>query len=65
LPKEGQATLKVFNLLGQEVAILVNSVQRAGVYSVQWNASVMSSGVYFCRLTQGDNVKVQKLLLMK
>lgn len=65
LPTEGQATLKVFNLLGQEVATLVNSVQRAGVYSVQWNASVMSSGVYFCRLTQGDNVKVQKLMLMK
>ena len=65
LPKEGPATLKVFNVLGQEVATLVNTVQRAGVHSVQWNASQMSSGVYFCRLTQDDNMKVQKLMLMK
>jgi hypothetical protein len=65
LAKEGLATLKVYNLLGQEVATLVNTVKQAGNYSIQWNASSFSTGVYFYRLTQNDNVKVQKLVLMK
>ena len=65
LPKEGPVTLKVFNILGQQVATLVNEVQKAGTFSVRWNASQMASGVYFCRLAQDDNVKIQKLMLMK
>jgi hypothetical protein len=65
LAKEGLATLRIYNLLGQEVATLVNTVQHAGNFSVQWNASHFATGVYFYRLTQGDNVKVQKLVLMK
>jgi hypothetical protein len=65
LAKEGLVTLKIYNMLGQEVATLVNAVKQAGNFSVEWNASNFSSGVYFYRLTQNDNVKVQKLVLMK
>lgn len=66
LPKVGLTTLKIYNVLGQNIATLVNTVQQAGNnYSVQWNASNYSTGVYFCRLTQNDNVKVQKFILMK
>jgi hypothetical protein len=65
LAKEGLVTLKIFNTLGQEVAMLVSTIQQAGNYSVQWNASNLSSGVYFYRLSQNENVKVQKLMLTK
>ena len=47
-------TLKVFNLLGQEVATLVNQVQEPGYYTVTWDASDMGSGIYFYRLTAGE-----------
>ena len=73
LPKESETTLIIYNLLGQEVAKLVNRVQRAGVYSVRWNASNVSSGVYFYRLQSrqinggqaDDFVQTRKMLLLK
>jgi hypothetical protein len=50
LPVRSNVTLKIFNLLGQEVAILVFGEKEAGRYSIEWNASNVPSGVYFCRL---------------
>jgi xylan 1,4-beta-xylosidase len=47
-------TLKVFDVLGREVATLVNDVRPAGVYTVHWEASSLPSGVYFYRLRVGD-----------
>jgi hypothetical protein len=47
LPTTGRVTIKVFNLLGQEIATLVDEVRQAGVYDVTWNASTVPSGVYF------------------
>jgi hypothetical protein len=63
---EGYATLKVFNMLGQEVATLFDGVAKAGSYNtVTFDASKMSSGVYFARLQQNSNVKVQRMVLTK
>jgi hypothetical protein len=65
LAVDGLTSLKVYNILGQEVATLVNEMKHAGSHSVQWNASSLTSGVYFTRLTQNDKVSVHKTLLMK
>ena len=63
--KQGAVTLKVFNLIGQEVATLVNRDQNAGNYSVDFNAANLSSGVYIYRLESGDFVATKKLTLLK
>ncbi len=58
-------TLKVYDVLGREVATLLNEQKSPGTYDVQWNASNMASGVYFYRLTAGNFIATKKLLLMK
>ena len=58
-------TIKVFDLLGKEVATLVNKEKPAGSYSVDFNASKLSSGVYFYRMKAGSFVETKKLILMK
>jgi hypothetical protein len=57
--------LKVYNVLGQEVATLVNEVKQPGTYTVQWDASGMASGMYFYRIQAGDFVATRRLLLLK
>ena len=57
--------LKVYDILGREVATLVNEKKSAGKYSVTWNASSMASGVYFYRLEAGSFVETKKLLLLR
>ena len=58
-------TLKVYDVLGREVATLVNQKQSAGKYSVTFNGSRLASGVYFYRLAAGSFVSVKKLMLVK
>ncbi len=58
-------SLKVFDILGNEVATLVNENQNSGSYSVEWNGANYSSGVYFYRLTAGDYSEVKKMTLLK
>jgi hypothetical protein len=65
LPTINHVTLKVFDILGREVATLVNEVNRPGVYSVQWNASGVASGVYFYRIEAGSFVETRKLVLLR
>ena len=57
--------LKVYDILGREVATLVNEVKQPGEYSVTWDASNEPSGVYICRLSAGSFTEVRKLLLLK
>ena len=57
--------LKVYNMLGQEVAVLVDGMQEAGYKSVEWNASEITSGVYFYRLIAGSFTDVRKMLMIK
>ena len=65
LPKESNVTLKIYNVLGQEVATLVNNVMSAGFHTVDFNATQLSSGMYIYRIEAGDFVQVKKMLLMK
>ena len=65
IPKSGFVTIKVFNLLGQEVALLVNQEQRAGKYSIEFNAAGFVSGIYFYRIQAGNYSLTKKMILLK
>ena len=66
IPSAERVSLKVFNVLGKEVAVLVNSEYRsAGFYKVAFNASSLPSGTYIYRLEAGANVTSKKLILIK
>ena len=58
-------TLKVYDVLGKEIATLVNEEKPAGNYEVKFNASSLSSGVYFYKLQSGSFVQTKKMILMK
>ncbi len=65
IPTTGKVYLKVYNVLGEEVATLVNGVQEAGRYSTQFDASKYSSGIYFYKLTSNNYTLVKSMLLVK
>ncbi|MBD3232633.1 MAG: T9SS type A sorting domain-containing protein [candidate division Zixibacteria bacterium] len=65
LPKSGKTNLEVYNVLGQQVATLVDRNLQAGQHSIKWDASEYSSGVYFYRLTAGDKVISKRMTLLK
>lgn len=65
LPKRSEVRLVVYDLLGREVARLINGEQEAGYHDVQFNASHLASGVYFYQLTAGTFMQTRKLLLLK
>ncbi len=63
--KQGFVTLKIFNVLGKEVATLVNEVKSIGNYEIKFNAANLSSGIYFYKLTSGTFTSTKKLTLIK
>jgi hypothetical protein len=65
LSKASQVSLKVYDLLGREVATLVNGMQTAESHVAVWDASHMASGVYFYKLVAGDFSQVKRMILMK
>jgi len=65
VPVNSPVTLKVYSMLGREVATLVNETKEAGIYTVQFNASHLSSGTYFFKLTTDHFSSVRKMTLMK
>jgi hypothetical protein len=65
VPKNGVVTLKVYNLLGQEVVTLVNQEQTAGSYKVKFSAANLASGVYMYRIQCGDLSLTKKMTLLK
>jgi len=65
LPFSCDVKLEIYNALGQRVATLVGSKQRAGPRSVAWDASGFSSGLYFYRLTAGDFTETKRMMLVK
>ena len=65
LPQRNNVSLKIFDLLGREVANLVNETQEAGSHSVSFNASKLTSGVYIYTLRTGNNSMSKKMMLLK
>lgn len=65
IPEKAHVTLKIFDILGKEVATLVDKEQQPGSYVAIWNASKVSSGIYFYRLTAGSNVQTKRMALKK
>ena len=63
--QRSDVSLRVFDLLGREVATLVNEVEKPGEYSVQWNAKGLASGVYFYQLRSGDFVAMRRMLVIR
>lgn len=65
IPNPGFVTLKVYDVLGNEVTTLVNEEKSAGSYNIEFNADKFSSGVYFYKLQSGNFLQVRKMLLLK
>jgi hypothetical protein len=62
---ESFVTLKIYNMLGQEVATLVNQHQHASMYRVTFDASSLPTGMYFYKVSAGDFVGTKKMMLVK
>ena len=65
VPQASQVQIKVYDVLGNEVATLVNEEKPAGTYELTWNAASHPSGVYFYQLRAGSFVETKKMVLMK
>ncbi len=65
LPTSAHVKLSVYDLLGREIATLVNEEQSAGWKEVNWNAKGVSSGIYFAKLQSGDKVQLKKMMMIK
>jgi hypothetical protein len=65
VPSRASVSLKVYDLLGRLVTTLVNGVQESGFKSVEWDASGVASGVYFCRLEANNFSQTRKLVLLR
>ena len=65
IKEEGLVTLKVYDILGKEIATLVNENKPAGIYEVEFNASALPSGMYIYKIQSGSFTDVKKMLLTK
>ncbi|HZW40007.1 MAG TPA: T9SS type A sorting domain-containing protein [Ignavibacteriaceae bacterium] len=65
LPKQGLVTIKIYDVLGKEIAQLVNEEKQSGEYEVEFNGSSLSSGIYYYKIQAGEFVQTKKMVLMK
>jgi photosystem II stability/assembly factor-like uncharacterized protein len=65
IPAQALVTLKVYDILGREMAVLVNEVRNKGLYTVTFDGSRLASGVYFYRLNAGDFTETKRMMLLK
>lgn len=65
IPSASFVTLKIFDILGNEVTSLINEEKPSGTYKVIWNAANNPSGIYFYQLKAGNFIKTKKLILLK
>ncbi len=65
MPAQSDVKLKVFDILGREVAVLLNGKKDAGRYEIDFNASNLATGVYIFRLNAGNFIMTKKMMLLK
>lgn len=65
IPTSSRVVLKVYNILGKEVASLVNEVKESGIHSVNFDASTLSSGVYIYKISSNESVQTKRMILIK
>jgi hypothetical protein len=65
LPEEGFISLKIYDVMGNEVAVILNEEKSAGLHSMEFNALMLASGTYFYKLIAGDFVSVKKMTFLK
>lgn len=65
LPRSAAVTLSIYDMLGREVSTLVDQQKEAGRYSVTWDASAFTAGVYFARMQTGQYTATKKIVLLK
>ncbi len=65
VPSAGNVKLSIYDVLGREVAVLINDNQQSGKHEIQWNASGYPSGVYFYKLSAGNYSETKKMVLVK
>ena len=65
IPNSGKVTLKIYDVIGEEVTTLVDEELNPGIYNREWKASSFSSGIYFYRLQSGDFIETKKMCLIK
>ena len=65
IPQRSNVSLKIYDVLGKEIATLVNEQKEAGLYEIKYDASKLSSGVYIYSIQAGDFLESRKMILMK
>lgn len=62
---QDNVSLKIYYLLGREIAVLVNGKLAEGRHQASWHAENNSSGMYFCRLRNGSKIETKKMILLR
>jgi len=65
LPKDVLVSIKIFDMLGREIRTLVNDYKTAGSYTISFNGSDLSSGIYYFKIKAEDFEQVRKMMLLK
>jgi Secretion system C-terminal sorting domain len=65
VPKTSSVVIKVFDILGKEIAVLVNEQLTSGTFETEWDAASCASGLYFYRMTAGDFIQTKKMALIR
>ena len=65
LPETELVNLKIYDVMGKEVAVLLNEEKSAGLHSVEFDAGKLASGTYYYKLQAGNNIETRKMLLLK
>ncbi|OGU36239.1 MAG: hypothetical protein A2455_08225 [Ignavibacteria bacterium RIFOXYC2_FULL_35_16] len=65
IPKEGNISIKVFDILGREITTLLNKHEQPGRYEIEWNAHNFASGIYFYRLQVESFIETKKMILLR